>query len=408
MQDSKRLEKIQCDDLAVRIQCFLVADRVLPEKMKNTYLFPRLVNHGSDVLFCNGNTENKRTEASVIFREAMQWDMQFKVGSGIVLKTILGGFIFSSPDLDIVKECYKLLDLCLQEFSEVSKTRQHKANKMLLEDLGSFLYHNALYDSGYILFSLALYDFSRSKEMFELLLQCGEKMIRIVRRRCGRNTPSVTHFILDKIDELFRDSKNKGRMKENRVKRLISTVVQCEGASQISDRGKSMLHALLDVVSYADPIFIRDTSLILVRNGCDLDARNCDGETVGEMLRGTMFFNPDAPENKELMTIISPATEVLRLEEIAARTILRHKILHEAILPTHLSLIVRGELEPYSELFPTTEEGFEWSESDEYSDDEEEDFEPLDSDQFSDDDEDEGFEYSERSENLSSELEADS
>ncbi|XP_041479588.1 uncharacterized protein LOC121427316 [Lytechinus variegatus] len=384
----KDWQQIQSDNWAVRIQCFLVACRVLPVEKRDIYLFPRLLTHGHDCyLFSKGN--ERRSEGTQIFEEAVQWELKSTTAKlGSVLKMILNVLyviFFVRRDIqlrhDLFGECYKLLELCLQEFTELSDSHLHKfATELAHDHLGAFLYH------------VPLYDFSMSKEMFKSLLQVFGRMICMMRRRCGRSSPSVTHYIMDRMTQILLDSDSKGTLKENRVKLLISALVQCEDATQISDSGNSMLHPLFNIITYdLYPLLLRDVSLILIRNGCDPDVCNADGKTVKEMLGNYVFFDPNSPKDKQVVTVISPPTEVLRLEEIAARTILRHKIPHEGILPRHLSVMVRGETEPDAELFLSSPPRFNFKYGDWDYDDEsldKSDDESLDESDDDDDDDD--------------------
>ncbi|XP_063965261.1 uncharacterized protein LOC129276824 [Lytechinus pictus] len=363
----KDWQRIQSDNWAVRIQCFLVASRVLPVKKRDIYLFPRLLAHGHDCyLFSKGN--ERRSEGTQIFEEAVRWELKSttaKLGSVLqMILNVLYVIFFVRRDIqlkhDLFGECYKLLELCLQEFTELSDARLHKfATELAHDHLGAFLYH------------VPLFDFSMSKEMFKSLLQVFGRMISMMRRRCGRSSPSVTHYIMDRMAQILLDSDSKGTLKENRLKLLISALVQCEDATQISDSGNSMLHPLFNIIAFdLYPSLLRDVSLILIRNGCDPDVRNADGKTVKEMFVNYVFFDPNSPKDKQVVTVISPPTEVLRLEEIAARKILRHKIPHEGILPRHLSVMVKGEPEPDAKLFLSSPPRFNFKYGDWNYDDE--------------------------------------
>eukprot|EP00057_Strongylocentrotus_purpuratus_P024747 XP_011679221.1 PREDICTED: uncharacterized protein LOC100891428 [Strongylocentrotus purpuratus] len=365
-------ENIKSDHWSLKNQCFLVAERVLPEEIKDDYILQRVLKHGLDgVIFQKERNQETLAQGSQICRESIQLELESRFELGSVLVTIVNGIHYKKLEDDVVDECYKLLDLCLQVFNKYSQDRLHEMNSHLVNKVGN------------ILFDIALYDFAKSKNTFESLLQYGERMVRVIRIQIGdKSCASITHCILERIHELnWRSSKDRGKkeecrrkqVKENRMKRLISRMVRCEDATQIDSNGNSMLHSLLGDVQYAKQQFTKETALILIHNGCDIEARNADGLTVKEMICKSSHFDPDAPENEELMTLLSPPRTALPLQEIAARIILRCKIPHEGIVPRHLSVLVTGEVEysdselfleyPFSDCESSSSEYGEWDNS---------------------------------------------
>ena len=96
--------------------------------------------------------------------------------------------VYEKLEDEVVDECYKLLDLCLQVFSKDSQDRLHKVNLRLVDTVGN------------LLFDFALYDFAKSKNMFESLLQFGERMVRVIRKQIGdKSCASITHHILERL-----------------------------------------------------------------------------------------------------------------------------------------------------------------------------------------------------------------
>lgn len=145
----------------------------------------------------------------------MQFELQSKLEMGTVLSKMYHGIENeSNPDDCPFREWFELTDSCLQVLSEVSKERLRMVSKKILNELGPFLGNVGIRDG------------RRSKETFEMLLQCGEKMISLFRRQCG-SIQSVTHNIgcLDRrlVDTIhYVRGENEGHVIECRVKRLNS------------------------------------------------------------------------------------------------------------------------------------------------------------------------------------------
>ncbi|XP_030828641.1 uncharacterized protein LOC115919311 [Strongylocentrotus purpuratus] len=339
-------ENIKSDQWSLKNQCFLVAERVLPEEIKDSYIFRRVFEHGLDgVMFHKGRNQETLSQCSQICRESIQLELESKLELGSVLVYLMTGIRYGGElEDEEVDECYKLLDLCLQVFSKDSQDL--KLDVKLVDEVGDLLFDFAL-----------VFDSAKSKKMFEPLLQFGEGMVRVIRMQIGeKSCVSISHRILERVKELYwgfsedrvkKDEYRRRQLKENRMRRLILRMMRCEDATQIDSNGNSMLHSLLCLDGHARHQFTKEIALILIRNGCDIEARDADGLTVKENICNSRRyeFDPDAPENEELMTLLSPPRTTLPLQEIAARTILRCKIPHEGIVPRHLSVLLTGEVE---------------------------------------------------------------
>ncbi|XP_030842046.1 uncharacterized protein LOC115924228 [Strongylocentrotus purpuratus] len=337
------LENIKSDQWSLKNQCFLVAERVLPEEIKDSYIFQRIYQHGLDgVMFHKGKIQETLSQGSQICRELIQLELESRLEVGSVLVKIVNGICYEKLEDEVVDECYKLVDLCLQVFSKDSQDLE--------------LDFDLVDEFGYLLFNIANCDSAMPKRMFEPLLQFGEGMVRVIRMQFGeKSCVAISHCILECINELYvpvRSSKDRGKeyrrkqVKEKRMRHLILRMMRCEDATQIDSNGNSMMHSLFFGIGlHNKQQFTKEIALILIRNGCDIEARDADGETVKEMICNHRRFDPDAPENEELMTLLSPPRTTLPLQEIAARTILRCKIPHEGIVPRHLSVFLTGEVE---------------------------------------------------------------
>eukprot|EP00057_Strongylocentrotus_purpuratus_P016034 XP_011670508.1 PREDICTED: protein fem-1 homolog A isoform X2 [Strongylocentrotus purpuratus] len=337
-------ENIKSDKWSLKNQCFLVAERVLPEEMKDIYIFQRVFQHGLDgVMLHKGKIQETLSQGSQICRELIQLELESKLEIGSVLVKIANGILYEKLEDEVVDECYKLLDFCLQVFSKDSQDRLLELNLDLVDEVGVLLSDIANRDS------------AMSKKMFEPLLQFGEGMVRVIRMQFGeKSCVAISHYILQNIYGLYcSSSEDRGKkeeyrrkqVKENRMRRLILRLMQWEDAAQIDSEGNSMLHSLLFLAHHTKQQFTKEIALVLIRNGCDIEARDADGLTVKENICNSRRFDPDAPENEELMTLLSPPRTTLPLQEIAARTILRCKIPHEGIVPRHLSVLLTGEVE---------------------------------------------------------------
>ncbi|XP_003727510.2 protein fem-1 homolog B [Strongylocentrotus purpuratus] len=198
-------ENIKSDHSSLKNQCFLVAERVLPEEMKDGYILQRVFQHGLDgVMFHKGKIQETLSQGCQICRESIQLELESKLELGSVLLEIVNGIRFTKLEDEVFDECYKLLDLCLQVFSKDSQDHLHKMNWHLVNEVGNLLFDIALY-----------HDCAKSKNMFESLLQFGERMVRVIRIQIGeKSCASITRCILERIDELYwRSSKTGGRRK---------------------------------------------------------------------------------------------------------------------------------------------------------------------------------------------------
>ena len=87
--------------------------------------------------------------------------------------------------------------------------------------------------------------------------------------------------------------------------------------------------------------YLEDLALaLIVRHGCPIDVVNKDGKTARDILEEIY----DQENDPMCLTLVSPPTTVLTLEEIAIRQILRNDICYLGKLPTCLCEMIEGGL----------------------------------------------------------------
>ncbi|XP_041479587.1 protein fem-1 homolog C-like [Lytechinus variegatus] len=317
-------------------QAFLIAERTLPEDIIMDYFVPKLLLHArSGVFHYRRDIEMKALQ---IFKDAVQLEQQSKLKLGSVIGCILEGLrgvnvrFWKNCD---VKECISIMNSCLPIFESAPRRIVRKTQEELLKCLGLDL------------ILIALSSCPESTETFELLLTFAEQFVKTIRKKCeGRNVTSVSHDVIVRCRNYLQYRRVRvNDTKLNRLKRLISRLVQCEDATHQNIDRNTMLHSLMKMHQSVHPQFLKDVALVLIRNGCDPKKRNNRHKTLEEMINYLPnTLTSDFKDLKEIIT--SQSHSVLPLEEIAARTILRHHITHEGVLPKNLSRIVTGDLWP--------------------------------------------------------------
>ncbi|XP_041474662.1 uncharacterized protein LOC121423367 [Lytechinus variegatus] len=335
--NSAEWKKIQKKDFAIRTQALVVAERVLPESIRWEYLFPRLLYHARLGIFRFGNIKDRRLQGIQILQEAMKLEETEELEVTTVLRNIIHGFHMSSWEYlqlqDNVKDCFPLMDTCLEGIGRASEDDVHAVHRKVLYNLGTLLLH------------LALETCSKTIEIFHWLLQFAERTVQAIQKKSeGQRVTSITHYILHKAEVLNLVQEDQSECLI-RVKHLISRLLKYEDATHITVTGDTMLHTLMKNGRFgANPQFLKDVTRILIRHGCDISEVNDDGLTVEEQLRE----EPLKSNCEDIVEMVSVPSSVLPLEEIAIRAVLRHKIPFEGIVPRHLSGLITGDIQPDS------------------------------------------------------------
>ncbi|XP_030852141.1 uncharacterized protein LOC115918143 [Strongylocentrotus purpuratus] len=373
------LEEIKSDELsenALKAHAFLVGERLFPLSLKQRYLYPALTEFASLLMFQEDMVEGGF--------QIFSCTLGFERSGELQLGTVLGHIASNYEDHCVYHDGKKAPQpLVRQRAQDLLCAYDSVVNGVNVHiDSMSGMCHSLIDSFGDILFAEVFSGFGFDD--LKSTLEDVEKSMRIIQGRAfGERQdeylkmPSVAHKIMKLLLELL----DRGRCIIDRshllkVKFLLLRVllwdnvsyqdVLPDGASYEDESGgNTLLHFVAYFtysVEYMECIqdLAQDLALVLLRHGCPLDAVNAVGFTATDVLRDGRHEDQNI---NLIQTMVSPPTTVLRLEEAAARVVLRHKINYQDVLPLTLRELVDGgtaELElELLKLLQTNEESSE-------------------------------------------------
>ncbi|XP_030852131.1 uncharacterized protein LOC100890783 [Strongylocentrotus purpuratus] len=336
----EEIKSVESSQIALQAHAFLVGERLFPPTFKQRYLYPSLTDFASLLMFHTDMVEG----GFQIFSYTLGLE---RCGS-LKLGTVLGHIAAKYP----VHSVYNIRGpqpLVRQRARELLCAYDSVVNNVHIDSLLG-LCHSFSYSFGSILYAEPL-DYSSFDDL-KSTLEDVEKLLRSIRGRMFRERqdeypkmPSVAHEIMRLLMDTLRLNSYVCGDHLLMLKFVFLRVLLWDNASyQDECNGATVLHILAYSAIQGGHVegiqdLAPDLALAFLRHGCPLDAVDKQGYTATDLLR----HEGREDQNINLIqTLVSPPTTVLRLEEAAARVVLRHKINYQDVLPLRLRELVDG------------------------------------------------------------------
>ncbi|XP_063965274.1 protein fem-1 homolog C-like isoform X1 [Lytechinus pictus] len=360
--------------IAVKGHAFFLGEKLFPNHIKQKYLFPYFADFGIELMF----ERNMFDEGLNVLNSALalEWIGELKLGS------VAMHLAFESERLE--DELRTPFHACADELLGSYESILSKVSIDIMFDHLDFLTTSF----GQIL----LFEVFFCPDMYHLksLLQAVEKSVKVIHGKIlsGKSDkfaemPSVTFYMMYFLLGAYEDGTDKmPPWLPDHIQYVIFKLLFYDNASYKDSSGFNLLHLVAQCVQAAgDNGYLLDLAKAFVRHGCPIDVVNNEGKTARGILEEV---GPDKHEFvSEFLTLVSPPTTVLRLEELAIRTVLRHHISYRDALPLSLCEMIEGSTEECD--LERVDDYCRYSKGD--LEDENED----DSEDFSDDSKDEDF-----------------
>ncbi|XP_011682941.1 protein fem-1 homolog C [Strongylocentrotus purpuratus] len=337
----EEIKAVELSESALKAHAFLVGERLFPPSLKQRYLYPSLTHFASLLMYHEDMVE----AGFQIFSCTLGFERSGELQLGTVLGHIASNYEFFCVH-DGKKEVRQRARDLLCAYGSV-------VNNVPIDSLLGRVCRSLMGSFGDILFSEAFSCFSFDD--LKSTLEDVEKLLKFIRGRTFRERqdeyprmPSVALKIMTLLQDKFEETVECvdtviDRRYLLKVKFVFLRVLLCDKASYQDVNNRNTLLHMVAYSTYAERYLecIQDLALAFLRHGCPLDAVNRVGDTARDLMRllHGRFGNPNI---YLIQTLVNPPTSVLRLEEAAARVVLRHKINYQDVLPLRLRELVDG------------------------------------------------------------------
>ncbi|XP_054768821.2 uncharacterized protein LOC129276468 [Lytechinus pictus] len=325
----QEIESNQASTMAMKGHAFIIGNRLFPNNLKHKYLYTSLTAFASSLMFDRKTCD----EGFQILSCALKFENRGELELGsVALQLAKKGEAFAfDKELDSPFHLCARKLMCSYKYilTSVPTDSVLDNTKTLIESFGKILFHYA-------------FDCS-NMEVLKSILQAVEKSMRFIQARIltenpekYTETPSMTLTIMQLLGEAYVDNMYSGISSRCllRVKFVIFKILSFDNASYKDTSGCSLLHLVTYCAQTARDIdYLVDLARLFVRHGCPIDVNN-DGETARYILEEIAMDIGEA--DSHFLMLVSPPTTVLRLEELAIRTIIRRHINYMDKLPPSL------------------------------------------------------------------------
>ena len=309
------LHKLKHDQSAMYIHGLLVGERVLPEKLKQKCLWPSMLYPDYDV---------------EKFFGACQYGIKLEMSSRLAVGTVLEGiqeFLMNSDPDETDETLLMQIASCLEKNKEI----------LMIVESEHIAAHSRVFSRalGYILSEL-IYRCNFSTLSYDLLFMTTVDVIKVYSEQTSayESTESVAQSFFDYVVELYDNSSTEGSEEMRnvivRLNHVLPLVLQYEHTMCTKDRtSHNMLQMTVLLLRFEQDLdVICALTHKLVRYGCPIETKTFHHEETAKdiALRIAANFRNYHPELKEILALVSKPSEVLSLQELAARCVLRSKV----------------------------------------------------------------------------------
>ena len=172
-----------------------------------------------------------------------------------------------------------------------------------------------------------------------LIMQIYLKMKINTRQRRYRVCASYEFF-----DALFEgihihiSAKRPSKKCVKKLKRVMARLLHLDNAAYTTSEGETILHLLAAQKALLEDWYdvIVSMTEMVIRRGCPVEAQNHEGLTAKEKLNTNIYGEVSDAKLSTMLALLSEQSSVLRLEELAARSVLKWKIPYTNVVPITL------------------------------------------------------------------------
>ena len=335
------LHKLKYDEVGLTMQGLLVGDRVLPEKLKQKCLWSNM--------FCTCvNVVEEKT-----FFSLCQYGLKLESSSRLVIGTVLDGV----TDF--------LWDYMTGSSSFVDPNQQDGVLRQLISYLETYtdIVMNAKPEHLTISFShklgiilaTVIGRFNITREVLDVILKATEVILKISSEHLSYESSSSAAITL--FEQLFDDIYDPECLSRQQMKNVLMQMIHAlpfllkyEHPRHVTlSTADTLLHLTMRLL-YDDKDFDLFYALTrqLVRYGCPIEAKTWEAETARDLILGFQAYSKiqiaQHPKLEEMLALVTTTSEVLSLQELSARCVLRSKIPYSlGTVPSTVCDFLNGE-----------------------------------------------------------------
>ena len=311
---SKDLHKLKDGETEMIFHGLLVGERVLPEKIKQKCLWPNM-------LYAFYESEK--------FISLCEYGLKLEMSSRLAVGTVLEGmreFLFNQDQFDIQEMVLTQIASCLNEYQQILMTvgSEHTAAR-------SVVFSSAI---SFILCDLVR-RFKFSRQPFDLLFMPTVSVLKVYSEQTSayESSESVTQNFFWNVQHLY-DRNHRSRKEMRSVIVLLNYVLpillkyDCARFKE-SQANLPLLHMTMCLThQQQDFDVISAIAHKLVRHGCLVETTTYLGRTAKHLALhiAENFETHVHPKLEEILACVSKPSEMLSLQELAARCVLRSRI----------------------------------------------------------------------------------
>ena len=369
------LRMLANDRLELMVEAFLVSGRIFPVSLRDEWLWKPLLSFAHSTYL---KAPKRLDKSKDVFAFCWRQELAGKIKFGTTLTSTFRDWQLQwvENDAEVVEVMIcGALEVALNFLNILEPEHMAEASASILKLIGYFIAHTLGHFQG---------------EAIDQALVLVETIIKAVHSRLPHGFLQGNGVALSFCHELIHTFTNKlwmdaiqeteDKLLYKRMLHIICRFLFLEDASHCHEDGSTMLHSVVGLVCLPTNNFdiVIPLSQALVRHGCPINAdgnrkslaRFARQEAFDSFIEfGYYFIDPQSlveerdDENeedlwsflgpsviqsdkfKELMSVLTPGSGgVLRLEELATRTILRHGIRYRDVLPKPLDDVIEKNI----------------------------------------------------------------
>ena len=318
------LHKLKYDHVGLTIQGLLVGDRVLPEKLKQKCLWTNVF------CTCVNFVEEK------IFFSLCQYGLKLESSSRLAIGAVLDGvskfllkcIIDDASFVDVNQQ-----DAVLRHIVSYLKMYKDIVMNAKPEDLAD---QSFSYELGIIL-AAVIGKFNVSREVLDVILKATEVILKISSEH--RSYESSFNAAITLFEQVVNDIYDPECLSRQQMKNVLMQMIHAlpfllkyEHPRHVTmPTADTLLHLTMRLF-YDDQDFdlLHALTRQLVRYGCPIEAKTWRAETARGLILGFQAYSKiqiaQHPKLEEMLALVTTTSEVLSLQELSARCVLRFKI----------------------------------------------------------------------------------
>ena len=306
------LHKLKHDRSARFIHGLLVGERILPEKLKKKCLWPSML---------GPYYELERFLCACHY--GIKLEMSSRLAVGTVLQGIHEFFTISDP-CESRESVFLQIASCLEKYKEILMIVESKhiaARSSVLSSAFSYILSELIW----------MCSFNRLS--YNMLFMTTIDVIKVYSEQTSayESTDSVAQSLFSNVVDTCEDSSSQEiRNVIVRLNHVLPLVLKCEHTMCTNEqRSHNMLQMVVGLLCFEQDLdVICALTRKLVRYGCPIETKTFNREETAKdiALRMAVNFKTYHPELEEILALVSKPSEVLSLQELAARCVLRSKV----------------------------------------------------------------------------------